>query len=134
MILDRLAERLEAAGHGEIARSIFVHFMPDDIAEGIMLRTPLNGHEIDHELPGVRTGEIQFIVRARDFTTGFGLITPAVQAITMLETVIADENGDPQYRVNWLRPMHDPIVYPRSMGNAYEFSVNFDCRYVILST
>ena len=125
MRLEAFAQLLKDAGAGQPGRDLFVYFMPDDVTAGILLRTPLQGDVIDHELPGYHpAGQFQMIVRAQDYAAGFALCERAMPVLTLLNAAVGS------YHVNYCRPRHEPIVYPRSSGSNLEFAINFDCNYV----
>lgn len=128
MRLEGLAERLQSAGVGQIGKTIFAYFMPENVERGVLLRVGLDGATIDHELPGYRPdATFQLIVRSKAYGDGFDLIEQAVATLTM-----PAEEKIGAYRFNFCRPRHEPIVYPRGAGAGLEFSVNFDANYVVL--
>jgi hypothetical protein len=125
MMLEPIAERLELQGLGVQGHDIFINFMPAE-ATGLLLRYPVGGMGIDHDLPGYRKGSFQLIARGKEFEETKTLINQAVLALEMAE---ADLTG---MRVKYMRPRHDPFTFPPSVGNNIEFVVNVDCAYVIL--
>ena len=128
MNLETLAASLETAGVGVRGKSIFVNFMPEDCKVGIVLMQKMTGTMIDYELPNYRHGPatgFQLIVRHSSNTKGLALINQAAAALTMVNTQMMD------MWVNFSRPKHDPVVFPRSTGNLLEFSVNFEANYVL---
>lgn len=137
MRLEALAVYLQSQGHGTQGIDIFVDFIPDDVKLGTMLRSGLMATAIDYNLPNYRAKErFQLIVRSTNYPDGYARIADATAKLTIDDpfdpstlpagTVIGD------FRFNFNRPRHEPLVYPLSVGNLIEFSVNFDCNYVIL--
>lgn len=124
MKLMPLADLLEAAGHGVKGESIFLNMMPADAESAILLRSPLSGTPIDYELPGYYRAEFQLIVRGRDYAATEAWIEQVVATLTM-----ADKQVGPM-RFNYCRPKTEPVSFPLSDGNLYEFSANFDTSFV----
>lgn len=132
MRADILATILEDAGLGVIGETIFIHHMPDACAEGVLIRLPLIGIPIDHELPGYIKGRVQVIVRATAQSAGDALASEVMKALTIYATEYLDpETGVFAMKINYLRADTLPIVYPRSVGNLKEWSINFDCCHVL---
>lgn len=125
MRLEPLAQILADAGVGVIGATIFVYHMPENVTDGVLLRQPLQGTEIDYELPGYVKTDFQLIVRSSTYADGFDLVERATQALTFEHvTTLADR------QINYQRPRTEPIVYPRSDANVIEMSVNFECSFV----
>ena len=130
-----MATILAQAGLGEIGSTIFEHHMPADCRKGILVRAPLLGIKIDHYLPGYYRTMIQVIVR--DVRHGAGA-TKAQQVLDLLTIQKPTSYNDPAdatnqaLQINQMLPETLPIVYPRSVGNGYEFSINLDASYVML--
>lgn len=128
MRVEPLAQFLEDQGVGTLATNIFVNFIPDEIAVGLMIHSGLMQTKIDAELPGYRAGaSFQIVVRAQQYEPGYALIQAAMDAITTEQRL---QLGNMLF--NFIRPKHEPVVYPLSTGNLIELSVNFDCNYVIV--
>lgn len=132
MNYELIAARLAAAGLGIVGETIFIHHMPADVAEGILLRGPLTGIPYDPYLPGLYKTQFQVVIRAQAHAvgnakakavvdalsskSGYDLIDPATSALSM--------------RIHNLLPETLPIVFPRLEGNGIEWSIHFDIRYV----
>lgn len=129
MRIEFLSDRLEALGLGKVGKSIFEHEMPAECRTGVLLKLPLQGIPIDHELPGYFRGSVQAIVRAQQDETGRTLADKVMAALTITgETFTSD---GVEMRVNFLRPKTLPVTYPRSDGNGKEWSINLDASYVM---
>lgn len=131
MRLDLLADRLAAAGLGTPGTDIFEFEMAPEVRAGILLKLPLDGIPIDHELPGYHKGAVQAIVRAQKHATGEALAAKVQDVLTIAKLDLLDEEGRGMH-VNYLRAKTLPIVYPRSDGNGKEWSINLDACYVLL--
>jgi len=129
MFLKAIAEYAQSVGAGTIGQDLFAYNMPETPNIGILLRQPLVGAEIDYELPGYRKSKFQVVVRckATQIEQGRATIDDFVAKITLMQ-----ETALTGYTIKFMRPRHDPIVYPISEGANLEFSVNFDVVYVIV--
>lgn len=129
MFLKTIAEYAESKDAGTIGVNLFAYNMPETSNLGVLLRQPLVGADIDYELPGYRKSKFQVVVRCKpaEIEQGRAKIDDFVQKITLLtETALTG------YLIKFMRPRHDPIMYPISEGANLEFSVNFDVVYVIV--
>jgi hypothetical protein len=126
MKLMPLANLLEAAALGVKGDTLFVGMMPAAAEEGILLRNPLAGTKINHELPGFFQTEFQVIVRtpATQYDDGEALIERVIAALTMENVQVED------HAFNYSRPRTEPVAFPLSKGNLLEFNVMFDCCFV----
>jgi hypothetical protein len=126
-MLDTFAERLEANLLGKRGKTIFTYAMPAHVEEGILLRDPLDGVAIDHELPGFfREAGFQLLVRATSHASGMELAQSATECLT-----ISADTQFTGYLVRYSRPDHLPLVFPASEGDLLEISVNFSYCYVV---
>lgn len=124
MDLIALADRLEAAGVGVKAESIFLHMMPAEAQLGVLLRSPLNGVAVDWELIDYYKSSIQVIARSHDFEDGEAKIKAAVDALTIhMDTQVGG------MWVRYLRAATLPAAFPLSKGNFTEFNVRMDICY-----
>lgn len=129
MFLKSVAEYAQSIRAGTIGKDLFAYNMPESSNLGVLLRQPLVGAEIDYELPGYRKSKFQVIVRCKpsEIEQGRAKIDAFVSSITLMgETAITG------YKIRFMRPRHDPIMYPISEGGNLEFCVNFDVVYVIV--
>lgn len=121
MILKEMAQILVDNGIGTLGVDMFIHFMPYDVAVGILLLPKQTGDLIDNEVEGLRKGGFQLIVRMPDYDDSF--ISSIIPLLTIKGKVI---NG---LDVKYILPRTDPVVYPATDGNNIEYSVNFDTVY-----
>lgn len=131
MRIDLIADYLEAQDLGLPGVNIFEEEMPASTKVGILLKLPLQGIPVDHELPGYFRGQLQAIVRAQKVDTGDRLAHAVSTALTLVNQPFAGEDGAEAMFVNYLRPRTLPIVYPRSDGNGKEWSINMDASYLL---
>lgn len=119
-----LAEKLEADGVGVMAETIFINMIPADAPTGVLLRNPLQGTPIDHELPGHYKTEFKVIARATTYPAGEALIQAVFDSLTVAELQVGS------MYVRYMRPKTKPVVFPLSKGNLLEFSADFSiCFY-----
>jgi hypothetical protein len=123
-----IVKKIEDLALGVAGQSLFVHEMPAECKVGILVRLPLTGIKIDHELPGYHRGSTQFIVRAPSHTVGQPLADALLAAFTLNEVTLLDAEGKGMHLKHML-PKTLPIVYRRSDGNGVEWSINFELAY-----
>ena len=125
MILEAVAEFLKSERVAVGGKDLFIHEMPSKVSIGVLLLTPLSGTTINHELPKYRTAGFQVIVRHTDHVNGRLLVDQVMASLTMANVTLGG------LKVNFIRPKHEPVVYPTSEGDFLEFSVNYDANYVM---
>jgi hypothetical protein len=130
MKLEILAQLLQDANLGTIGEDIYVHSMPADVREGIMLRNPLAGTKVDPGLPGYYRSRLQAIVRATDHASGEVLAESVGKALEMGKRLFNDTDGKLLMQVNYIYLEQLPIVYPWTPANVLEWSLNFVTSYV----
>lgn len=112
--------------------TVYVYAMSEECKTGVLLKLPLNGIPIDHELPGYHRGQIQAIVRAPKQAEGDALARKVQKLLTFERPVSLPAGGPEEVRINFMRPLSLPIRYPRSDdGTSIEWSINFDCCFVL---
>lgn len=131
MNLAAIVTKIEALGLGQGGQDIFVDQMESSVVNGILVRTPLTGIDIDHELPNYYRGALQVIVRSAQHAPGKAKADALVSGLSIYETDLLDSNGKGM-RMKRMLPKTLPIVYRRSDGNGIEFSVNFDVAYTMI--
>lgn len=126
MNLMPLVNLIENASLGVKGDDLFVDMLPSEAARAILLRNPLSGTPIDHNLPGYYKGDFQLIVRtpAGSYDAGELLIERVIEALSIDGVQV--EN----LFFNYCRPRTLPAVFPLSEGNLLEFSCMFDCCFV----
>lgn len=123
MNLMPIANKLEFEGLGVQGKTLFVNFMPMEAKTAIMLRSPLSGVQIDHELPGYYKCQFMAIVRSPEYTTALA----RMQEVMLMLTIYNEELDD--ISVKHMYPVTLPISFPVSEGNFYEVQVNFEIAY-----
>ena len=124
MNLMPLIDRLQLAGVGIKGKSLFLQMMPAEARRAVMLRLPLSGMRINHELPGYFKGQFQLTVRAQSYEDGRELIEQAIDHLTIANELVEHQ------QFNYCRPCYLPVAFPLSKGNLVEYTVMFDCSFV----
>jgi hypothetical protein len=117
------ASLIEAAGLGVAGTDLFVGTMPHDVMEGIMLKDPLYGAEVDDGMRGVYTHWFQLIVRSADPLEGYERARAAAKAIYTKRKAI-----DGLYIVS-MAASALPVTYPKGDADATETSVRISLTY-----
>ena len=123
MDLMPIANKLEFEGLGVQGKSLFINFMPMEAKTAIMLRTPLSGVDIDHELPGYFKTHFIAVTRAPEYVAALDLMKAV-----MLTLTVYDQDLD-SINIKYMRPGTLPVSFPVSEGNFYEVQVRFDIAY-----
>ena len=123
MNLAPLIDHLESAGVGTPAQTLFVNMLPAEGNKGVLLRAPMAGTPINHEITGYFKSKFQVIARARHDEEGADLIAAVTKALTMYDTQLG-----PMF-VKYMRPTTLPAVFPLSKGNLLEFNVYFEACF-----
>lgn len=105
------------AGLGAMGTDLFLNMMPSTVTRATMLREPLTGTEINHELPEYYKTEFQVIVRSPDYEDGLARINEAVKAMTVEEEMVDD------MYFRYCRPKAKPVAFPISDGALIEYTV-----------
>lgn len=120
-----IANRLESAGIGKKGKDIFVNMMPASVEQCVLIRQPLSGTKINHELPGYFQTSFQLIVRSHGFENGEVLAKRVVSALTISMNEKVED-----HLFMYCRPKTEPVPYPLSNGNLIEFNVTFDTAFI----
>lgn len=121
MNLMPLANRIDALRMAKLGVDLFLQQLPQEAEEGVLLRSPLIGTKINHELPGYYKSTFQLIVRGHDVEVISARTARIVKAITFIaETKLGAQT------FKYCRPDHLPSIFPLSEGNLLEASVTFD--------
>jgi hypothetical protein len=100
------------------------HRMPADIDAGVLVRGPLDGIKVDHEIPGYFKAPIQVIYRHFDQDQGDTKARAIVAALTLHNRELLD-GATPVCSSS--RCSRDPADrLPRLDGDGIEWSINFD--------
>jgi hypothetical protein len=120
MELMPLAELLETEGLGSIGTSIFLNMMPTEAKQAVLLRPPLNGSVLDHELPGYFHSSFTTVIRAKGYLEGKELADQVFNALFFKERTL----GTMYFR--YCRPRVTPVSFPISGGAIIEWNIQFD--------
>lgn len=129
MNLDCIAQLLIDGGAATaLGTDIFQYHMPEECNQGILLKLPISGVRINHYIPGFLKANLQVIVRAPSHAIG----DPIAKLVSSILKVYNQDfpGASPSFFVKQMFPTALPIVYPRSAGNIYEWSIPIECTYV----
>uniref|UniRef100_A0AAU6W111 Uncharacterized protein n=1 Tax=Pseudomonas phage Nican01 TaxID=3138540 RepID=A0AAU6W111_9CAUD len=115
---ESIVATIQQAGLGQPGKTLFHTHMPASVNKGIMVmaRVPVM---ID-PYTGLRKGTFQVVVRAATIVEAHAL---AVQIMPVLTTEGAKRG---EVRFLFIKPEHDPLVFPRTEGGQFEASVNYN--------
>ena len=129
MNLDCIAQILIGAGAAtHLGVDIYEHHMPEECVYGLLLKVPISGVKINHYLPGFLRANFQVIVRAPEHAIGDPLAKIVMKSLKVVNLNFPD--ADPKFFIKQMFPTALPIIYPRSAGNLYEWSINAECTYI----
>lgn len=123
ILIDTLANQLQESGVGTIGKDLFVHFLPEAAASGILLLDNYV-YRTTSEIPGYRRGQFRIVVRARTHKEGNTISNQAIAALTMVRRKY---DG---IEIKLSEQMHDPIPFPPSTHTkSKELVTNFSVIY-----
>lgn len=128
LAMEQVAALLAAAGLGTPGKDLFVHRMPDGCPAGLVVLNRLAAQAIDWNLPRYRRDSFQVVARHRLPLEAERLARRAMEALTLFGWRELPPAGavERPTAVMFIRPRHEPIVYPRSESDLHEASVNYD--------
>lgn len=132
MIWDIIETKLQTAGLTVPKVSCFREFMPAQVAQGVMMRSPLSGINVDPYMPGYHKTRLQLIVRHVDPQQGQLFASRIADALHVegSERYGANAERGP-VEIKLFRLDQLPIFFPRLDGNGYEWSLNFETAFVL---
>lgn len=128
MWIDEIAEHIDTlpiTGKPDVTH---VQTLPAGVDLAMMIAAPLTGMGVDPELPGFHKGPFQLVVRHRTAKEAEELAQRVSDAV---ETEIGVDLT--KVHINYIRPRHLAVSFPRSDGDYFEAVVNFDLCFYRLS-
>lgn len=120
MILeDAIVARIAANVPGLIiGKSLFHSHMPAETNAGVlvMTRVPI---EVD-PYTGVRKGTFQVICRDLKIADAHN------RATTIMKAIVSEGVQQGLVRFMFIKPVHEPLVFPRTPGGQFEAAVNYN--------
>lgn len=123
-MIDDIVTYLRGLDIDDLGTKVFRQTIPANQEVAVGVYSPLTGVKIDQELPKYHKDSLQIIARAKTYADAEAI----AQAVSDALTIYNQQVGDTY--IKHLRPRHLPAVYPRSSGDFYEGSVNFDFCFV----
>jgi len=105
-------------------RGLYKAHMPNNVKRGILILHQLSGATIDPNLPNYRKTRFQAIIRETSFQSGYDLAKQVSAALEVARVTVGT------VYIHFVRPLHDPVGFPRADSGFIEFSVNFETAYV----
>ena len=118
-----------------IGQNVFLYTLKENDM-GAMLTSHNTGILSSNDIPDYYKGQLQIIVRSRtpkDSQTQAVAITNLLDSNTQRKLGLASELALNSVKFNYIFARHFPVIYPRSDGDFYEASINFDVCFVALS-
>ena len=107
--------------------NLFINQMPIDTPMALMLKNSYAGIEIDPYIPGMRSGKIVLVGRGTNYQKLSELMHHAIEVLRINDSRLSDT-----IHAHSIRPMTEPLVYPTSIANQVEMSVNVSVKYAII--
>lgn len=105
---------------------VYMYHFPETELSGILLLHNMNGAKLDPNLPDLKKGKLQAIIRVsrNDFENGYALSKQVIAIFKAVKHIVIDGT-----LIHFIEPMSDPVPFPVSKGNFIEFSCNFETAY-----
>lgn len=123
-MIENIVTFLRDQNIAQLGSNVYRQMIPANQSPAAGVYTGLDGIRIDHELPNYHNDDLQVIVRADTYDEAYSIAEAVSAALDISEQDVGS------LHINYLRPRHLPAVYPRSEGDNYEASVNFDFNFV----
>lgn len=124
MRLEAIAQWLQTRGVGVVGQTIFINFIPDNIA-GILLRQDLAGTPRNQELPGYVRSPFWLIARAPSYGQAKTLCDAAKAAFELIASQTVDG-----VNFRYCKPARYPIPYAPSPGQNVELAVSYTTVHI----
>src|SRR5690606_41365013 len=105
IVTDAVVDLLQAAGLGQPGSTIFKFHAPERVKKCLLVLDPLEGFQLDEDLPGYLKGSFQVVVRDTDYQSA---MTVAKQVSDALNLHRLNVNG---IEIKRMRATHAPIAY-----------------------
>ena len=114
-----IAQYINDKGIATQEENLFINMMPAKVSNGVLLRNPINGTKIDHEIRGHYNTEFKVIIRTTSYENGESLMRDIFSILTISGKRIGN------MMVKQCYPDNEPISYPLSNGNVIERASDF---------
>lgn len=113
---------LDNAGVLPINGKVFAYYMPQNINVGVGLLNAVEYiQDIDYDYPTYEKGNFQLVVRHQNYLQGWRLCDAVVNIFTIHQNMRVYD-----VYINYVRPMTDIIVFPRTKSGSFEFLVEYE--------
>lgn len=114
-----IAQYINDKGIAALEENLFLNMMPPRVSHGVLLRNPINGTKIDHEMRGYYNTEFKVIVRTTSYANGETLMEELFSLLTISNLKVGN------MMIKHCYPDNEPISYPLSVGNMIELASDF---------
>lgn len=129
ILVDSMANHLQDAGAATLGENLFVHRMPAEIKQGLLLINNAGGPRVDPYIPDYRRCRFRLIARGISPSNAIGQIN----AVLPIFDAIRGQVVDSAIEVKQLTRENDPVVFPPSYGsNALEATIALNAVYALL--
>jgi hypothetical protein len=128
-LVDAIANHLQTNNQGTLGTNLFVHRMPAEVKQGLVIINNFGGARVDPYIPNYRRCRFRLIARGTSPSDALGRINavlPTLDAIT-------GQTVDNAIEVKLLTRENDPAVFPSSLGsNVLEATIALNAVYALL--
>lgn len=116
-LLDSIITLIQTNSLGVPGKTLFRDYMPSDIKSGTLVLARV-AIEID-PYTGLRKGSVQIVSRDKTPDLARKRASDIMKVVKLEDAVVAGVS------FKFIRPKHEPIVFPRADGGLFEASVNY---------
>lgn len=115
---EAIVSMIQTAGLGTVGVSLFHSHMPAQVLNGVlvMTRVPI----ANDPYSGLRKGPFQVVVRSQDLEEAHNKASQIMKALTTDGVTVGEVS------FLFIKPAHEPLVFPRTEGSLFEASVNYN--------
>jgi Bacteriophage minor capsid protein len=129
VLIDAFANHLQSEGLGTLGTNLFVHRMPAEIKQGLLLINNAGGAMVDPYIPRYRRCRFRLIARGTSPSNAIGQINAVLPTLDAICGKIIDDTIE----VKLLTRENDPVVFPASLGsNVLESTIALNAVYALL--
>lgn len=130
-MIEAIVNFLRSQNIPEIGSNVFAYNLNTET--GVLVTT--TGFRTSSDIPNFYKGSLQVVVRSRKTDTSLGIaknISDLIDSHARRSKGQTPDIGDSSYSIKYIFARHLPIPFPRSEGDLFEASVNFDVCFMSL--
>ena len=129
ILIDAMANHLQAAGQGVIGTTLFVHRMPAELKQGLVIINNFGGARVDPYIPNYRRCRFRLIARGTSPSDAINRLNAVLPTIDAIRGQVVDN----AIEVKLLTRENDPVAFPASLGsNVLESTIALNAVYALL--